>query len=264
MRLARGRGIAAADVTGAPRVIVINEAMAKAYWPNADPMGTCLYLGSITECFTVVGIVRDARLFRIRETEVRPQFYLSLAQESFADHPGAMLVRTSGDAEQFAGAVRESLQGLGPGMPFLDVRSLQSALEPEVRPWRLGATVFTLYGIFAVGLAALGLYSATAYAVTMRTREIGVRIAIGARSRDVAGLVLGEGLRVGAVGLALGLGVAALGSGSLATLLYETGPRDATVLAGVGLILLTAVVAASLIPARRATLVDPVAALRAE
>jgi predicted permease len=268
MRIVSRRGIDARDVRGAPLVAVINETLARQHWSaaNESPIGACLRLGNIKECVTVVGVVRDARLFfKARDAEIRPQLYMAIRQKTFVSAPEAILVRTTGDdAERHTGRVRDALQGLMPGMPFLDVRSVQSAIEPEVRPWQLGATVFTLYGAFAVLLAALGLYSATAYAVAARTREIGVRIAVGARAADVIRLVLGEGMRVGVLGLALGLSIAAIGGAGLTDLLFEVGPRDGTVLGAVAVVLLGAVTVASLIPARRAARVDPVVSLRTE
>jgi putative ABC transport system permease protein len=211
----------------------------------------------------VIGVVRDAHLFRVVE-EVPPQYYLSLAQDGFTPAPAVLLARTAGDAAAYAPRVARALRGLAPRQPFLDARPLDAALDPEARPWRLGATVFTIYGAFALFLAALGLYSAVAYGVALRTREIGVRIAVGAGARHVVALVLRDGLAVGALGLALGIPGALLLGARLSPLLLRVGPRDVAALLGAAALLALTVLLASFLPARRAAGVDPAAVLRSE
>lgn len=267
MQLVRGRVIDERDTKAAPLVTVINETMAQRLWPDGSAIGDCFYVGNVPQCFTVVGIVRDAHRFRYVE-EPRPFYFLALAQETFAKHPSAILVRTDGDAERYIGRVKEALDGVAPELPLLEVASLQSRLDPQARPWQLGATVFTIYGAFAGVLAALGLYSAIAFGVVMRKRELGVRIAIGARGRQILGLILGEGVRIGVVGLAIGLGITVLAADRLGErlteLLFRVAPTDVGVMLGVVALLLSAIVLASLVPAWRATRVDPMIAMRAE
>jgi ABC-type antimicrobial peptide transport system permease subunit len=148
------------------------------------------------------------------------------------------------------------------------VLSLQSRIDPQARPWELGATVFTIYGAFAVLLAALGLYAAIAHGVVSRTREMGVRIAIGARARQILRLILLDGVRIGLVGLGIGLAITIIAADRLGErlteLLFRVAPTDGLVLGGVAGVLFVAVLLASLIPAWRATHVDPMIAMRAE
>lgn len=162
------------------------------------------------------------------------------------------------------GTLGRVLHELDAGLPYVEVQTLGDALAPEIRPWRLGAAVFTAVGAIAALLATLGLYTAISYAVTQRTREIGVRVALGASAPSVVQLVLGDGIRIAAVGIAAGLGLALLGGRWVAELLFDTSPRDPTVLAAVALALLTVATAASILPARRAVRVDPTEALRTD
>jgi putative ABC transport system permease protein len=261
MRLVQGRGITAADRSGAP-VAVVNEALAAAAWPGRSPLGECAYLSRAREtCARVVGVVRNAHTFGVRE-EQRPWVYVPLSPSDKGNR--VLLARVAPGARGMDGTLGRVLRELEPAVPYVQVRTLGEALDPEIRPWRLGAAVFTAVGAIAALLAALGLYTAVAYAVAQRTREIGVRVALGASAPSVARLVLGDGLRIAVVGVAVGLGLALVGGRWVAALLFDTSPRDPAVLSAVGLALLTVAVAASILPARRAARVNPTEALRAE
>jgi predicted permease len=262
MRIVRGRSFTAADRTGLP-VIVVNETLAELAWPGRSGIGECVYTAHAkTVCTIVVGVVADAHTFRLRE-EIRPWVYYPLAPDDIDRR--VLLVHVGGtDIDAMTAALRRTVQELEPDVPYVDVSVLGDMLDPEMRPWRMGATLFTAFGILAAMLAALGLYSAVAYAVTQRTREIGVRIAVGAVVTDVIRLIVGDGLRIAVVGVAIGLVIAAVGSGWIRDLLYETSPRDPIVLASVGVGLIMLAVLASLLPARRASRVDPTIALRVD
>ena len=261
MRLVQGRGFTAAERAGAPAVVV-NEMLARLAWPGRSPVGECAYMSSARDvCATVVGVVADARTFRLRE-EQRLHYYAPLATDD--GDVSVLLVRAAPDVAGLEGTLRRALQELEPGLPYVDVRVLGDALDPQMRPWRLGATVFTAFGLVAALLAAIGLYAAVAYAVTQRTREIGVRLAVGASSGQVAGLVLGDGWRIALVGVAAGLLLALAGGRWIADLLFDVSPRDPLVLTLVAGGALLAALLASVAPARRATKVDPVVALRVE
>ena len=181
------------------------------------------------------------------------------------DQPSsALLVRATSNAPTLAGAVRRELQSLSPNMPFVNVNRFEELVAPQIQPWRLGATMFAVFGMLALLIAAVGLYSAIAYAVVQRTHEIGVRMALGAQQADVVQLVLLDGVRVVGIGLVVGMLAALAGGRWLKPLLYETSPRDPSIFAIVALTLAGVAVAASLIPAWRAARVNPMVALRAE
>ena len=151
--------------------------------------------------------------------------------------------------------------GMNPSIAFVTVQSLQDSLDPQIRPWRLGATMFGLFGALALLVAAIGLYSVISYLVTQRRHEIGVRIALGARRADVLGLVVGQAMRLTLLGILLGA-VAALGSGRLiASLLFEVEPGDPSVLAGAALLVAAVALLAAALPALRAARTEPRAAL---
>src|SRR6185437_9913375 len=160
--------------------------------------------------------------------------------------------------------IRRRLQDVMPGPSYITVTPLSEVFGNETRSWRLGATMFTVFGLLALALAAIGLYSVVAYNVAQRTHEMGVRVALGAEVRDLVRLVLREGLLLASVGVVLGGVVAVLAAPSLKSLLFQEQPRDPVVLIGVGVTLLAVAALASLVPARRASRVDPMQALRSE
>jgi predicted permease len=261
LRLAAGRGFTAADRTSST-VVVVNEALARLAWPGRSPVGACAFLSSSPEtCARVVGVARNAHTFRIRE-EQQLAVYVPLPPAEPGDR--VLLVRETPGIRGLDGTLRHVLRELDPALPYLDVQRLGDALVPEIRPWRLGATVFTVFGVLAALLAALGLYTAMAYAVTQRTREIGVRVALGAQAHGILRLVLGDALRLAGAGILTGLVVAIGVAGGIADLLFETSPRDPAVFATVGFTLLGVALAACVAPARRAARVSPTEALRAD
>jgi predicted permease len=261
-RIVRGRGFTDADRAGAPKVLVVSQTMAQKLWPNTDPIGQCLRQGSdTTPCATVVGIAEDIVTRNV--TNDPHLFYYGPVDQSGGAGQG-LFIRTRGDAAKMVPTIRRELQRLMPGISYVSVAPLEKFLEPNVRPWRLGATMFTLFGALALVLAAVGLYSVIAYNVTQRSHELGVRIALGAQARDVLRLVLASGLRVAVVGIVIGGTTALLGSKFIAPLLYRVSPMDPLTYIAAALILLTVAVLASLLPGVRATKVDPNVALRAE
>ena len=261
-RILRGRGITEADRRGAPLVAVVSETMARTLWPGADPIGRCIRVGADTmPCSTVVGIAQDIRTGSFGESESR-HYYLSRAQLERGE--GGVLVRTRGPAAEHGETVRRELQRLMPGSAFVSARPLQDLVDVNIRPWRLGATMFAVFGGLALLLAAVGLYGVIAFDVGQRMHEMGVRVALGAQRRDVLRLVVLEGLRLAAVGVALGSALALLGGRYLATLLFQVSPRDPLVIVAGGLTLLAVAVAASVLPALRAVRADPNVALRSD
>jgi ABC-type antimicrobial peptide transport system permease subunit len=244
--------------------MVINEKLARGYWPDGDPLGECVTVDSDSACTAIVGIVQNVLMFNMVNDE-RSLIYLP------ATHPllhgyqrGALLVRATERAPISAAVLRREIQGIAPNMPYLEIRPYEVVVAPELQPWRLGATMFGIFGVVALLIAAVGLYSVIAYLVSQRTHEIGVRMALGARRQDVVRLVLGEGLQVALIGLGLGIVVALLAGRFVVDLLYETSPRDPAIIGAVAAILTVVAAAAAIVPSWRASRVDPVSALRAE
>lgn len=261
-RVLRGRGLTSGDAA-ASRVAVIGETMARLLWPGQDALGKCFSFGRDSACVQVVGIAADAHRQGVVE-EPDLQFYTPLVRGSGPAAPLVLYLRASAEARAMAETVRRTLQRESAGDAYVRVRSIRDLVEPQLAPWRFGATVFGLFGALALVLAALGLYTVLAYAVSQRTREIGVRMALGADPGDVFRLVVGQGLRIVAVGLGLGLLLAVAVGRVAASRLYGVSPHDPLVLMVAASVLLAVAAAASYLPARRAARVEPVVALGAE
>jgi predicted permease len=265
-RLARGRFFSDVD-RGNPHVIVVNETAARTYWPQADAIGQCLKLFAKTApCSTVIGVVRDSHVEDVVEKPVL-QLISPLGYDSTGTPQGARVIVVRARAGQ-TGAVeavlRQELTRQFPTLAVAVVRSVAETMATELRPWRVGLTLFGSFGVLALIVAALGTYSVLSYAVTQRLHEIGVRIALGARSADVLRLVVGEGVRLAAIGAGVGIAIAIVASRVMESLLYDTPARDPVVSVGVAVLLVAIAAVASAMPARRAMRVDPVKALKAE
>ena len=261
-RIVRGRGIEATDVAGSPRVMVVSEAMGRVLWPGRDALGQCVRVQADTmPCTTVVGIAEN-----IKEQGLTgdSSFFWYAPITQFRMGSGGIFVRAKGDAEQLKEGLRRALQREMPGASYVTVTPFKEIVAPNMRSWRLGATMFVAFGLLALVLAAVGLYSVIAYNVQQRTHEMGVRIALGAQSKDVAGLVLSDGLKVAGVGIAIGLGLALWATKWVKPLLYEVSPTEPAIYVVVAVTLVSVAAAASWVPARRATRVDPNVALRAD
>lgn len=271
MPLLRGRNFIASDNVGADRVAIVNELMARRYWPAGDVLGKCIQVDSDTmPCTTIVGVVGTAIRGNTPERAVENEqpmntFYLPLDRNdpSFAGRVQPWLyVRSARDGADLVPIVRRTMQTLAPDLPRADVTAFSTQLAEQFRPWRLGATMFGIFGGTALALAIIGLYGVLAFRVSQRTHEIGVRMALGAQRNDVRRSVVGQGFWLGALGVAIG-GSAALGSSRfLDPLLFRVSAKDPLILAATGGVLLGVAVLASYIPARRATRIDPMEALR--
>lgn len=264
IRVLRGRGITEQDHAGSPRVVVVNETIARMWWPGEDAIGKCMRIGGDTmPCAEVVGIVANMRRQEIVEDEML-QFILPIGQAPDWLGDRLLVLRPRGSSPDAAERVRQQLQAAAPHLPYVRVRPLQELVSPQAHAWRLGTTVFSAFGILALLVAAVGLYSLLAYDVTQRTHELGVRRALGAGAGDLTRLVLGQSLRITAVGGVIGVLIVLAVGPRIQSLLFRTSPRDATIL-GTALVVLAVVgVLAALLPTWRATRVNPVTALRAE
>lgn len=256
----RGRPIGPEDVPGNPPVIVVNEALAGAIWPGEDPLGKMLSPDG-ERSFEVVGVAKVAEYYSLGE-EPRTQTYLSLDQ--FPQSRLHFLVHTTGSASSMAAAVETELRSIEPRLVFDWVTTMASVFEDETSRYEISAVMITIFSAMALLLAAAGLYGTLSFAVARRTREIGVRMALGAHRGRVAREVMEEGLKLVGLGIGTGLLVVVLLRGFTETLLYGIPPEDPLPLLGSVLVLLSVAVLAVLLPARHATRIDPMTAMRAE
>ena len=266
-RIIAGRGLTDADDrAAAPSVAVVSAEMARLIWPRGDALGQCFRIdlrSTTADCTQVVGIAEDARRKALIEATPPVQYYVPLAQAPRPLSEQTLLVRAAEPRRVRAALVR-TLQTLRVDMPYVHVRTLEEAVAPELRPWRLGASVFALFGALALIVAAIGTYSVMQFSVAQRLHEMGVRIALGARRVDLLRLVGSEALRIGVVSSAVGVALVIFAAPLVANLLFRTSPRDPVVLAIVVVILLGSGLVATLLPAWRATRADPAATLKAE
>jgi predicted permease len=255
--LAEGRDIADRDVADAPRVVVINETLARRYFAGRSAMGGRLTLGGSP--LEVVGIAHDGKYSSINEAP-QPAIYVPLQQFYVPD--AVLVLATSGDPLSVLSSVQAAVRDLDPGVPLFEVRTMAEHLETATFVQRTAASVVTGLGIVALLLAAVGLYGVIAGSVAQRMPEIGMRVALGASRRDIVGMVLGQGVRIVVFGLVLGVGLSLAVTRLLSSLLVGVTSTDvASYLLTVGLLAAVAIGAAAL-PARRAARLDPLTALR--
>ncbi|HSG82865.1 MAG TPA: FtsX-like permease family protein, partial [Gemmatimonadota bacterium] len=260
--LVRGRDFSEVDDARSMRVAIVNETMARALWGADDPLNKCLQIGSRdAECTYVVGVVGNRRYHTLLDPEW--VYFIPMAQAAELE-PLALFARGRGDSQQLATAIRRELVAGVPGVRYAVVQPLQDLIDPKLHYFRLGAAMFTVFGLLALVVAGLGLFSVLAFNISQRTHEIGVRTALGASRGGIVKLVMRQALVLTVIGLAIGLAIALAAAGALEPVLYQVSPRDPLVLCGVVLILLLVAVAAAAIPSMRAARIDPVAALRTE
>jgi predicted permease len=265
-RLLRGRYFTDADRAGAPLVAVVSDAMATRLWPGQEALGRCLRISwrstrpDTMPCTTIVGVVENAVHDPIADLPMR--YYLPEAQLDF----GAtwLLLRMRRDPAVAAEDVRRALQAVMPGQSLVTVRPARELFDAKRRSWLVGATMFVGFGILALLVAAVGLYGVIAYDVAQRMHEMGVRMALGAQAADVVRLVIGQGVRLAAVGLVVGSALALAAARWVQPLLFQQSAKDPAVFAVVGALLIGVALAASAVPAAKAVRANPGAVLRAE
>lgn len=258
----RGRDFDGSDRRGAPRVAIINEPLAKLLWPGDEPLGQCmLLLWEGGDCVTVVGVLQGFLQFSILERD-NLVVYLPIAQSDRFIRPGSMFIAAREDPAAVAHDVRRAIQSVRPDLPAISVTPMREILSPQLKPWQVSATFFTIFGGIALVIAAVGLYGVVAFTAAQRSREIAIRIVLGAPARHVLSLVARDGLGAVVVGLVVG-GAAALAARRwLSPLLFQTSPSDPWIIMGVGVLLLVVAAVASLIPMVQAVRQDPARTLR--
>jgi hypothetical protein len=283
--LREGRLFNDRDGRGTPLVVLVNETFARAVWPGQSAIGKCVRAGfdlsageptphapETLPCREVVGVVRDSRVRSVQPTGNEAklmQYYVPFGQqpEPFvhaASQVNAMLVRSAGDPQHIMSSVQRFIQGASPTPLYARVQLYEDLLDPQLRPWRLGATLFSALGGLALAIAALGLFAVVSYLVTQRVREIGIRLALGGSGTSIAGLVVGGALRLVGVGAAIGAVGAVVLTPFVQSMLFETSMRDVSVILSITGVLATVALAAATVPALRAARVNPSVTLQAE
>jgi predicted permease len=261
----RGRGLEEADDYNAEPVALVNEAFVRENFPNEEALGQSVRVtvnfGYGSPTWRIVGIVGDVRT-RGLELDAEAQIYVPHGQ--FGPSGMSITVRSVPGAPPLLPAIREEVRQLNPNLPLYRVNTLEEVLRQQVAPTRFYLVLISLFAGLAAVLAAIGLYGVVAYAVSRRTREIGLRVALGANRDGIVRLVLGQGMRPALVGLAFGLGAAFFGGRVMEAVLFGVEPRDPLIFGATGVLLFVVALAATIVPAYRASRVDPVTALRAE
>jgi hypothetical protein len=282
-----GRLLTDNDRRGAPQVVIVNESMAKTMWPQQSALGKCVRIGfgpgfspGETEgnpadgapCREVVGVVRDSRARSLRpernEDKIM-QYYVPLDQAPDPPMPDlprimGLIVQASGDLDHAASLVQRTIHAGSARSLYARARRYQDLIDPQLRSWRLGATLFSAFSVLALGIAAVGLFAVVSYVVTQRTQEIGVRLALGGTGGRVVGLIVSDAIRMASVGVGVGVGAALLAGPLVASMLFQTSPREPASVAAAAGVLLATTLAAAIWPAWRAGRVNPVLALRSE
>jgi predicted permease len=265
-RILRGRTFATGAAGRAERAVLVNQALVDSLWPNQDPLGRCIrFKEQSAPCYAVIGVTQTALLTRFGERP-EPKVYVPLSNTPIDNSWGVGDVVLRMDPRRMTSGlahVRDLLRAEFPGLA-VQTSTMASAMEPEYRPWVLGATLFTLFGILAAIVAAIGVYSSVSYAVSQRTFEFGVRVALGARRRTIIRQVVWGQVRVVAAGVAAGVLMSLALGRIVESLLYGIEPANPAPLLVASVLLVAVAAAASLAPALRAGRADPVTALRTD
>jgi putative ABC transport system permease protein len=261
IRLLRGRLFTAADDSLAPSVAIISASMARRYWPNVDPVGRTFHFAGDTAAVTVIGVVADVRESRL-DRDPDPQMYFSM--DAMPPENVAVVARSNLPPASLLTRVREAIRNADRTQAVYNVRMMEDVVGQSVAPRRTNTVLISICAAFALGLAALGVYAVVAYSVTQRSRELGIRRALGASAADLLGSAAREIVFVAAIGITIGLGGAWALSRVLSALLYGIDAHDPATFAIVPLVLLVPAIVATLVPASRAMRVNPADVMRAE
>jgi predicted permease len=263
--LLRGRQFGPEETTKMPGSVIISESMARRYWPGEDPIGKRLTPGRNAgpdDWFQIIGIAKDIRQFELN-AESKPQMYLPYVQADFFA-PGDLVVKTDVDPIGLAATVRRAVWEIDKEQPVSNIKTMDEIAAESVARQRFSMLLLTIFAAVALVLAAVGIYGVMSYSVTQRRSEIGIRMALGAQKSDVLKLTVGKGLKLVLIGVAFGLAGAFALTRLMASLLFGVGATDPGTFITISVVLVSVALLANYIPARRATKVDPLAALRYE
>jgi putative ABC transport system permease protein len=265
IQLLQGRELGAEDRQDSPAAVVISETMAHKFWPGEDAMGKRISAGkpqSPDDWIRVVGVVKDVRQFEL-DADPKPQMYFSYEQAGFFE-PNDLVVSTSVEPLSLAATVRKAVWEIDKDQPVSDIRTMEAILADSIARQRFSMLLFGIFAALALVLAAVGIYGVMSYSVAQRTREIGLRMALGAQRSDVLKMVVGQGLKLVLIGVVFGLAAAFILTRLMSSLLFGVSATDPVTFITISLVLVGVAVLSSFIPAHRATKVDPMVALRAE
>jgi predicted permease len=254
----QGRDFNEQDREGSQRVVIINEAMARRYWHDDNPIGKRLSFGE-SAYVTVIGIVKNAKYYKLREEQL-PYMYLPYYQ--IYEPSMTINAKFEGNPNTIITAIQGELQALDRDLPIIGAKTLAEHMGISLIEQKIAATLLGIFGTLALFLAVVGIYGTISYTVNQRTREIGVRMALGAKQADVLKLILGQAMFLVLIGMTIGL-IMALGlTRFISSLLYGVNPADPLAFAGISFLLISAALLASYLPARKASKIDPAIALR--
>jgi len=263
--LLSGRAFTDQDIATSPNVVVISETMAKRYWPGEEAIGKRIGAGRIRtpeDWMQVIGVVKDVRQFELT-ADPRPQMYLSYRQAAFFE-PRDLVVKTDVDPPSLAATVRKTVWEIDKDQPVSNIRTMEEILLDSIARQRFSMLLLAIFASVALILAAVGIYGVMSYSVAQRTHEIGIRMALGAQTSAVLRLAVGYGLKLVVAGIVIGLIAAFALTRVMSTLLFGVTATDPATFTLISLLLIAVAAIASYIPARRATKVDPIIALRYE
>jgi putative ABC transport system permease protein len=256
-----GRDFTEQGAGGVPGEAVINETMARLYFPNEYPIGKHIALGGGPPWLTIVGVVKDTRQ-RGLESEAGPDWYFPFSRRP--SHYACLLLRTCGDRMSLVSAVRSQIAAIDKDQPILAIKTMNEVVASTTAPRRFNTLLLAVFAVVALALAAVGIYSVISYSVTQRTQEVGVRMALGAQPGDVIRLILKQGLALTLIGVAAGVLGAIAAARVMSGLLYGVSATDPATFVAISLLLAMVALLACYLPARRAAKVEPIAALRHE
>jgi predicted permease len=271
IELLKGRVFSAQDTPTTPLVIIIDEALAQQHFPNEDPIGKRMAQSSnFSPSFEIIGVVRHVEQDNLDSQAIRtPEFYLNFNQIPPDRLPGFtrrinVLTRTDVEPSSLTSAVRGEITALNKSQPVFNVRTMDQIVSQSVAPRRFSMLLLTVFAVVALALASIGIYGMMSYAVAQRTREIGLRMTLGAQRGNVLRLVIGQGMKLAIIGVGLGLLAAVVLTRTMKSLLFGVSATDPVTFMGIALLLTVVALVACCVPARRATKVDPMVALRYE